>query len=129
MKKSYSPAWVSSKQRRKQRKYRANAPMHKRQDMLRAHLDKALRKDFKVRSLPVRKGDEVSVMRGEFRKKTGAVLRADLKALKVYVDGVKRKKQSGQETNVAIDPSNLKITKLNMDDSRRRKFMKRKGEK
>ncbi|MDI6720863.1 MAG: 50S ribosomal protein L24 [Candidatus Aenigmarchaeota archaeon] len=126
MKTLYSPAWKSSAQTRKQRKYRYNAPLHARHRMLSAHLSKELRKEMGFRSLPLRKGDEVAVMKGEFKKSRGKVLRADLKELRVYIEGIKRKKVSGQEVDVPLDPSNLKITKLNLDDSRRKKAVERK---
>jgi large subunit ribosomal protein L24 len=127
MKKEFSTHWLSSKQPRKQRKYRYNAPLHIRQKMLSAHLDKALRKEYKKRSIPVRVGDEVVVMRGQYRKKSGKISAVDLKNLKIFVDSIKRKKVSGEEKQIPIDPSNVRITKLNIDDVRRRKFLKRKG--
>lgn len=127
MKKDFSPKWISSTQPRKQRKYRYNAPLHLRGKMVSAHLDKALRKQYKKRSMQLRVGDEVTVMRGEYRKKSGKVAKVDRSALKIYIDGIKRKKVSGEEKEIAIDPSNVKITKLNIDDAKRRKFMKRKG--
>ncbi len=129
MMKEFSIKWVSSKQPRKQRKYRANAPTHVRRKMVSAHLDKTLKAQYKKRSMPVRKDDEVKVMRGAYKGKRGKVTRVNLKKLKVYVDNVKIKKVSGQEVEVAIDSSNLVITKLGADDVRRRKFQKRKGEK
>ena len=119
MKKNYSNKWISSKQRRKQRKYRANAPLHVRHNLISAHLDKPLRKDYKRRSVPLKKGDEVKVMCGSYKKKEGKITRIDMKSLKVYVDNVKKKKVSGQEIEVPIDPSNLKIIKLNLDDPKR----------
>jgi large subunit ribosomal protein L24 len=124
--KKFSRHWISSKQPRKQRKYRYEAPLHIRQKLVSAHLEKKLRQSYKTRSLPVRKGDEVIVFRGEFRKKKGNVSRVDLKALKIFIDGVKRKKISGQEVEVPIDPSNVMITKLNLDDRMRKKSMQRK---
>lgn len=127
MQKEFSKHWVSSKQPRKQRKYRANAPLHLRQKMLAAHLSKELRKAYKKRSLSVRTGDEVIIFRGEFSKISGKITKVDLKKLKVYVDNAKRKKASGQDTEFAIDPSNIVITKLNTDDKKREKFVRRKG--
>lgn len=127
MKKQFSPKWVSSTQTRKQRKYRANAPLHLRRSMLSAHLSKDLRKEYRTRAISVRVGDEVTVTRGEYRKKSGKITAVDMKKLKIFVDSVKRKKVSGEEKEIPIDPSNVKITKLNMDDVRRKKFMKRKG--
>lgn len=127
MKKSFSKHWISSKQPRKQRKYRYNAPLHLRQKMISVHLDKALRKMYKKRSIPVRTGDEVIIMRGEFRKERGKVTKVDMKKLKIYIDSAKRKKVSGQEVEASIDPSNAMITKLNADDKKRQKFLRRKG--
>ncbi|KHO48309.1 MAG: large subunit ribosomal protein L24 [archaeon GW2011_AR5] len=127
--KEFSVKWISSKQPRKQRKYRYNAPMHVRQRLVSAHLEKMLRKEYGKRSLTVRKGDEVRIMTGQFRGTRGKVSRVDMKALKVYVENAKMKKVSGQEVEVAIDPSNIMITKLNFDDKRRRKFIIRKGKK
>ena len=118
--------WKSSSQTRKQRKYRFNAPLHARHKMLAAHLSKELRKEMGFRSIPLRKGDEVAVMTGEYKKMKGTITRVDMKVLKVYVNSVKRKKVSGQEIEVPVDPSNLKITKLIMDDSKRKKTTQRK---
>jgi len=119
MKKEFSKKWKSSKQPRKQRKFRHGASLHLRNKLVSATLDKKLRKELGVRSLPLRKGDGVIVMRGEFSKKTGSVTKVDLKKLKVYVDAVKSKKASGQEVEAPIDPSNLKIVKPVMTDARR----------
>ncbi len=126
MKTQYSPMWKSSSQTRKQRKYRFNAPLHARHTMLSAHLSKELRKEMGFRAIPVRKGDEVAVTTGEHKKMKGTVTRVDMKALKVYVDSVKKRKVSGQEVEIPIDPSNLKITKLMMDDPKRKKVAQRK---
>lgn len=126
MKNKYSSKWISSIQPRKQRKYRLNAPLHKRQKMVSAHLDAKLREQFNKRSLPVRKGDEVQIMVGKFKGQKGNVTRTDLSNLKVFVEGIKRKKVSGQEVYVPLDPSNVKIIKLNMTDKKRMKFVERK---
>ncbi len=124
--KDFSTKWIASKQPRKQRKYRYNAPLHVRQKLVSAHIDKLLRKEYKVRSMPVRKGDEVVIARGKYKKRKGVVARVDLKRMKIFIDGLKRKKVSGQEVDVAIEPSNVIITKLNLDDKKRRKFIERK---
>lgn len=126
MRKKWSSKWSGSRQPRKQRKFRYNAPLHARQRFVSATLDKKLRKEFGVRSLPVRRGDEVVVMRGSFKNKAGKVSSVDLAKAKVYVETIKRKKVSGQEVEIALESSNLKITKLNLEDKKRRKFMERK---
>jgi len=122
----FSRSWISSKQPRKQRKYRYNAPLHIRQKLVSAHLNKSLRNEYKTRSMSVRKGDEVVVVSGKYKKRKGTVARVDLKEMKIFLDGIKRKKISGQEVDVPIEPSNIMITKLNLDDKRRRKFIERK---
>src|SRR3989338_824610 len=129
MKKEFSIKWISSRQPRKQRKYRYNAPMHVRQRLVSAHLEKTLRKEYNKRTLTVRKGDEVKIMRGQFRGTRGKISKVDMKRLKVYVENAKMKKVSGQEVEAPIDPSNVMITKLNFDDKKRRKFLARKPKK
>ena len=74
MKKKFSTSWISSTQPRKQRKYRANAPLHTKHKFLSANLSKSLRQKYGKRSLPLRKGDEVLVMRGSFKKKRAKVV-------------------------------------------------------
>ena len=99
--------------------------MHKRQKMAAAHLAKALRKQIGKRSMQLRKGDDVTVMRGKFVGISGKVAEVDLKDLVVYVENVKRKKVSGKEVNVPLQPSNLLITNLNLDDPRRKDIVSR----
>ena len=119
MKKKYSSHWVSSKQPRKQRKYRYNAPLHRRQAMVSAHLSKELRKAYKRRAMTLRKGDEVRIMKGEFRGTFGKIEDIDLQKLKVTIENVKKRKITGQEMPARLDPSNLLITKLELGDKKR----------
>ncbi len=129
MKKKWSRHWKSSRQPRKQRKFVYNAPLHARQKLVSATLDKKLRKEFGKRSMGVRRGDEVLVMRGKYAGKIGKVVRVDLKKLRIYVENVKAKKPSGAEVDAALDASNVKIVKLNMEDKKRRLFMEKKERK
>lgn len=128
MRKKFSRKWISSKQPRKQRKYRYNAPLHIRRKLVSAHLSKKLREEYKRRSIPIKKGDKVRIMRGNYKGMQGSVIKVDLKKLKVYVDCAKRKKASGQEVYVPIDPSNLEIIELNLEDKKRLKRLKKKKE-
>jgi len=114
-----------SKKPRKQRKFLYNAPLHLRRKMISAHLSKELREQYKRRSLPLRKGDEVKVMRGEFKGTVGKVVKVDTKKYKVYIDNVKKKRSVGTEYLVPISPSNLMIIKLNLDDKYRLKMLER----
>jgi len=123
--KFWSKEWKSSKKPKKQRKYRYNAPLHVKRKFLSTNLSKELRKKYNRRSFPLRKGDEVEVMRGEFKKKKGDVNRIDLKETKVYIDGITRKKVDGSDISVPIHPSNLRITELDLKDEKRLKALKR----
>jgi len=123
--KFWSKHWKSSKKSRKQRKYVYNAPLHVRHKFLSAHLSKELREKYKKRSFPVRKGDEIQVMRGKFKKKTGKISRVDTNKIKVYIDGITRKKVDGTDIQVPIHPSNLKIINLNLEDKKRIKALTR----
>lgn len=119
MKTLFSTSWKASHQPRKQRKYRHEAPLHTRHKFLSAMLSKDLRKKHGIHSIPVRKDDEVLIMRGTFAKKKGKILDANVKTSKVTVEGINRKKADGTKLNVYFDTSNLQIVALKLDDSRR----------
>lgn len=82
---------IKSSQPRKQRKFLYTAPLHLRRKIVAAHLSKELRQKFKIRSFPLRKGDEVEVMRGKQKKQRGKISRIDLQKYQVFVEGVKKK--------------------------------------
>ena len=126
MKSEFSTSWQSSKQPRKQRKYQANAPFHIRHKFLSAHLSKDLRKKHNKRSMPIRKGDEVLVMRGSFKKKKVKVISVDTKRTRVVLEGIQRAKKDGTKVNVFFHPSALQINSLNLDDKKRLQSIDRK---
>ena len=119
MKQEFSTKWVSSKQPRRQRKYRHNAPLHVRSRFLNAHLSKGLREKYKTRSLRVRTGDEVEIMRGSFAGKKAKITSVDVKRTRVVLEGITRGKKDGSKVNVFFDPSNLTIFTVNSDDRKR----------
>jgi len=126
MKREFSTGWIGSKQPRKQRKYRYNAPLHLRHKMISANLSKELRKKYGKRNLPLRKDDEIKIMIGEFKNKKGKVEKIDLKKLKVGIMGIHRTKKDGSKVGVWFDPSNLQILDLNMNDKLRKEAIERK---
>lgn len=129
MKQSFLSQWKSSVQPRKQRKYRAEAPLHVQGTFLSAHLSKELRKKYLRRSLRVKKGDKVKIMRGQFKGKTNKVDRVNLKNGKVYITGIETIKKDGSKTMYPFEPSNLLLTELNATDKKRLKVSQKKGEK
>jgi len=124
--KFWSRHWKASKKPKKQRKYVYHAPSHVKHKLVSATLSKELRKKYNKRSISLRKGDEVEVITGEFKKKTGKIRKVDLKKLKIYIDGITRKKVDGTDIQVPFHPSNLKIINLNIEDEKRLKSLKRK---
>ena len=119
MKKEFSDKWIRSKQPRKQRKYSYNAPLHIRGKFMSAHLSKDLMKKYNRRSIRLRKGDKVTILRGQFKKKTGNIERIDLKETRVYITGIEMIKKDGTKVFYPIHPSNLVATELNLDDKKR----------
>jgi large subunit ribosomal protein L24 len=117
---------MKSKRPSKQRKSMHQAPLHRKHRILSAHLSKELRKQWSKRSLPVRSGDEVKVMRGKYKGVTGKISKTDLKKSRVFLESVKRKKVSGEEVFVPIHPSNLLLINPNMDDPKRKRVVDRK---
>lgn len=111
---------ISSTQPRKQRLQRYTAPHHLARKQMASHLSEELLLKYNRRSLTVIKGDEVKMMRGGHKGKSGKVVGIDTRARKVTVDGVTHKKADGTDIALPVDPSNLLLIKLNLEDARRR---------
>lgn len=120
MKSIFSKTWNRSIQPRKQRKYRYNAPLHIRQKFIKVHLSKELREKHKRRAFGLRKSDKVKILRGQFKGKMGKVERIDLKKSKVYITGIDSIKKDGTKEFLPLEPSNLLITELNLEDKKRK---------
>ena len=78
--------------------------------------------------MPLRNGDNVKVMRGDFKGHAGKVDKVFLKKSKVTLDNIQRKKANGTVADVFFDPSNLMITELKKDPRRINKQKKAKVE-
>lgn len=118
--------WKSSKQTRKQRKYRYNAPIHTKRKFINAHLSKELRSKYNKRSIGLKRGDKVKIMRGQFKGKTGKVERIDIERLCAYITGIEVIKKDGTKTLFPLNPSNLLISELTIDDKKRQQILDRK---
>ena len=126
---------MSSIQPRKQRLARYTAPYHRRHREMSAPVDKGLREKqlargfMYPRSMPVRKGDRVLIVRGEGKTKSASVVaKVDRKARKIYVEGFTYFKSDGTELQRPIDPSNLVIINPDWSDIYRRKLLTRVNE-
>ena len=110
----------------KQRKLLHNAPAHIRHKLMAAPLSPELISSKGAKTLPVRKGDTVRVMRGDHKGFEGKISRVDLKKYRVYVEGLTREKVDGTTISVPIHPSKVLIKNLNLDDKWRKKVVERK---
>lgn len=120
MKSEFNKSWNSSVQPRKQVKFRANAPNHVKRKFMGCNLDKELRDKYGRKTIEVRKGDEVKIMRGKFKGKQGKVGTVDVKNTRIQVEGIQRVKKMGGEKMITwFHPSKVKIIILNSDDARR----------
>lgn len=126
MKIHFSKTWKSSKQVRKQRKYRYNAPFHLKGEFLNVHLSEELRKKYGKRAIRVRKGDKVRILRGNSKKKEGKVERVTMKKSRVYVTNIEMERKDGTKSLRPLNPSNLMILELGTEDKNRKKTLERK---
>jgi len=107
---------VTSSKPSVQRKILYNAPMHLRRKLLSARLSKELKEKYGVKNLPVRKGDTVKIMRGDYAGGEGKVSEVNTKKIRIYIENVTREKTSGSTVKVPIHPSKVMIVGLNLDD-------------
>ncbi len=114
-----------SSQPRKQRKALYNAPMHKRQKMMAARLSDELVEEHGRKSLEVRKGDTVELMRGDFKGHKGKIEKVDLKSGRLFIEGVTVQKSDGSEKYYPVHPSKVMIVKMEMKDEKREKAINR----
>jgi large subunit ribosomal protein L24 len=110
----------------KQRKMFYQAPNHVRHRLLAAHLSPELRATHITKSFPVRSGDTIRVMRGDHKGFEGKITRIDLKKYRIYAEGLTREKVDGTTIFIAVHPSKLMITRLNLDDKWRKRILERK---
>ena len=111
---------------RKQRKRLFNSPAHIRHKLMSAPLSKELASSRGVRTMPVRKGDTVRIMRGDNKGFEGKVSRVALKEFRIYMEGLTREKVDGTNIFLPIHPSKVQIRNLNLDDKWRKDILTRK---
>ena len=108
--------------RRKSRKAHFGSSSHIRRKMMSAPLSKELRQKHSIRALPIRKDDEVTIVRGTNKTTTqgSKVTAVYRKRWVIHIDKVQRDKANGMTVRVGIHPSNVIITKLKMTEDRKR---------
>ncbi|CAK9315240.1 hypothetical protein IC582_024879 [Cucumis melo] len=113
----YNPRVSSS--RRKNRKAHFSAPSSVRRILMSAPLSGDLRSKYNVRSMPIRKDDEVQVLRGTYKGREGKVVQVYRRKWIIHIERITREKVNGSTVNVGIKPSKVMITKLKLDKDRK----------
>jgi large subunit ribosomal protein L26e len=109
-----------SSSRRKSRKAHFTAPSSVRRVIMSSPLNKDLAKKHQVNAVPIRKDDEVQVVRGNFKGREGKVVAVYRRKWVIHIERITREKVNGQTVNVGVDPSKVVITKLKMDADRKK---------
>jgi len=105
--------------RRKQRRAHFTAATHERRIRMSATLSSELRTKHNVRSLPVRKDDEVLVIRGEHKGRDGKIIAVYRKKYVIHIEKLTREKANGSIVHLPIHPSKVVLTKLKLDRARK----------
>jgi large subunit ribosomal protein L24 len=108
-----------------QRKALYNMPLHLRHKLFNAKLSKELVEKYGIKRLPVRVGDVVRIMRGDFAGHEGKVVNVDLKRVRIFVEGAQIKRSDGAPVYYPIHPSKVMIVKLDLSDKYRLKIIER----
>ena len=87
-----------------------------------SHLSLELREKYNgLRTIPVRKGDTVKVMRGSFKGIVGKVATVDSSSGLITIEKATIAKVDGTHIARDIYPSNVIITRLDLSDPYRRR--------
>ncbi|XP_045707475.1 60S ribosomal protein L26-like [Phyllostomus hastatus] len=104
----------------KNRKRHFNPPSHIRRKIM-SSLLKELRHKYNVRSMPIRKDDEVHIVRGYYKwQQIGKVVQVYRKKCIIYIKRVQWEKANGTTVHVGIYPSKVVITSLKLDKDRKK---------
>ncbi|XP_004706338.1 60S ribosomal protein L26-like [Echinops telfairi] len=105
--------------RGKNRKRHFSAPSHVRRKIVFPSFQ-GTRQKYNVRSMPIRKDDEVQVVRGHDKgQQTGKVIRVYQKKYIIYIERVQRDKANGTTVHLGIHPSKVVVTRLKLDKDRK----------
>ena len=75
--------------------------------------------NFQTRSLPIRKDDEVRIVRGKYKGREGKVTQVYRKKWVIHVDRVQRDKSNGASVPIGVHPSKVVIINIKLDKDRR----------
>ncbi|PVH18871.1 ribosomal protein L24 [Candidozyma haemuli] len=116
-----------SSSRSKARKAHFATSSTTRRVLMSAPLSKELKEKYKISSLPIRKEDEVVVVRGSKKGSEGKVGAVYRLKFAVQLEKLVKEKSSGASVPINIHPSKVVINKLYLSDARKALIEKRGG--
>nr|UXY87175.1 60S ribosomal protein L26 [Cryptomonas sp.] len=114
-----------SSSRKKERKHFFNLPSHQRRMTMSSHLSKMLQKKYNIKSIPIRKNDEVKIVRGSMKGKIGKVIQCHRKNFSIFIEKIARFKTGRSISYIPISPSNVVVVNLSITNERKSFFLKR----
>ena len=106
-------------QARKVRKAFFNAKKDQKHIAMSAPLSKELQTTHGIKRLPIRRDDEVKIVRGKYPDRTGRVTDVCLRSMHIHIDQLNVENRPNGSVPIPIHPSNVVITKLKLDNYRK----------
>ncbi|UCD72584.1 MAG: 50S ribosomal protein L24 [Candidatus Bathyarchaeota archaeon] len=108
---------------RKQRKhlYQVSKPYARRFPS--SCLSPELREKYGTRSISIRVGDTVRVLRGDYAGAEGKVTKVNRKDGWILIEGITREKVDGTTIPFPVHTSKVQVTRLDLDDKLRRESL------
>jgi len=103
---------MKTKKANKQRKRLYNCPYHKLSSQHMVRLDDTLMQEWGIKRLPLRKDDEVKVIKGDFEGVEGKVLKIIRRKNKVEIEECIKEKKNGATYYIPISLNHIVLTKL-----------------
>ena len=93
-----------SSQARKTRKHFFNATKEEKHIAMSAPLNKELQKQYGIKRLPIRRDDEVEIVRGQMKSRSGRVTAVKLSTMRINVETATKQKMSNETVFIPIHP-------------------------
>ncbi len=94
--------------------------------MLRTNVSEEIEKKYQKTAVRVIKGDKIKIVKGQHEGKTGKVEKVFTKKMKLQISELTISKRDGTKVPYLINPNNVIITELNLEDKKRQEILKRK---
>jgi len=103
---------VKSRKPRKQRSALLKIKQHQTSKIFMVRLDEPLQEEWGIKRMPLRKDDEVRVIKNEMTDVEGKVLNLNRRTRTIQIEECTLEKKSGATYYIPISPNNVILTKL-----------------